>query len=179
MLTLADWFSLVRIPLGAAFLFVAEQRLLAIAVLVLAGISDVLDGWAARRWGTAVPGQPHRGDWLDPFCDKVFVAAMLAGIYVAHRPPPVLLLLVMTREILQVLSLLVYRLSPALRRGLHYNYRAHPLGKATTVTQFATALALLFDHPIAQPLAVASALLGLAAVAIYLNRARLLARANQ
>jgi cardiolipin synthase len=178
ILTLADWFSLARIPLGALFLVVAERLPLALLVLVLAGISDVLDGWAARRQPGQDVNQPHRGDWLDPFCDKVFVAAMLAGIYVAHRPPPVLLLLVVTRELLQVLSLVVYRLWPALRRGLRYNYRAHPLGKLTTVTQFATALALLFEHPVAMPLAVASSLLGVASVAVYLNRARVLARTD-
>ena len=177
MLTLADWFSLVRIPLGAVFLFVAHRLPLAIAVLVLAGVSDVLDGWAARRYLSKAIDQPHRGDWLDPFCDKVFVAATLTGIYVAHRPPAALLLLVVTREVLQVLSLVVYKISPSLRRGLNYNYRAHPIGKATTVTQFATVLALLFEHPIAQPLAVACAILGIATVAVYLNRARLLARA--
>jgi phosphatidylglycerophosphate synthase len=176
LLTLADWFSLVRIPLGALFLFVADRLPLAIAVLVLAGISDVLDGWAARRRQGEAADRPHRGDWLDPFCDKVFVAATLAGIYVAHHPPAALVLLVVTREILQVLSMLVYKLVPWLRRGLHYNYRAHPVGKVTTVTQFATALALLFEHPLSQPLAVACALLGIATVAIYLNRARLLAR---
>jgi cardiolipin synthase len=178
VLTLADWFSLARIPLGALFLLVAGRLPLALLVLVLAGISDVLDGWAARRLQGQAVNQPHRGDWLDPFCDKVFVAAMLAGIYVAHRPSPFLLLLVVTRELLQVLSLVVYRLLPALRRGLRYNYRAHPLGKVTTVTQFVTALAFLFDHPVAMPLAFASALLGMASVAVYLNRARLLARTN-
>ena len=144
----------------------------------MAGISDVLDGWAARRRHVSGPGVgPHRGDWLDPFCDKVFVVAMLTGIYVVHHPPVPLLLLVVTREVLQVLSLAVYRFSPTLRRGIHYNYRAHPIGKATTVTQFATALALLFDHPLATPLALASGVLGLATVVVYLNRARLLARA--
>jgi len=178
LLTLADWFSLVRIPLGVVFLFVAHRLPLALAVLVLAGISDVLDGWAARRRHVSGPGVgPHRGDWLDPFCDKVFVVAMLTGIYVVHHPPVPLLLLVVTREVLQVLSLAVYRFSPTLRRGIHYNYRAHPIGKATTVTQFATALALLFDHPLATPLALASGVLGLATVVVYLNRARLLARA--
>jgi cardiolipin synthase len=175
-LTLADWFSLVRIPLGALFLLVANRLPLALLVLVLAGISDVLDGWAARRQHGKDIDQPHRGDWLDPFCDKVFVAAMLAGIYVAHHPPAALLLLVVAREILQVLSLVVYRLLPSLRHGLKYNYRAHPIGKVTTVTQFTTAMALLFEHPLAQPLAVASALLGLVTVVVYLNRARILAR---
>jgi cardiolipin synthase len=98
LLTLADWFSLVRIPLGVVFLFVAQRLPLALIVLVLAGISDVLDGWAARRWSPAGEiDRPHRGDWLDPFCDKVFVAAMLAGIYIAHHPPVPLLMLVVTR----------------------------------------------------------------------------------
>jgi phosphatidylglycerophosphate synthase len=178
LLSLADWFSLVRLPLGVVFLFVAHRLPLAVAVLVAAGISDVLDGWAARRHSTpADDAEPHRGDWLDPFCDKVFVAAMLTGIYLAHHPPIPLLLLVVTREVLQVLSLIVYRFLPSLRRGFQYNYRAHPIGKATTVTQFATALALLFDHPLATPLALASAALGLTTVVVYLNRARLLARA--
>jgi cardiolipin synthase len=176
-LTLADWFSLVRIPLGVVFLFVAHRLPLAVTVLVLAGVSDVLDGWAARRQATAQQmAEPHRGDWLDPFCDKVFVGATLLGIYLVHRPPLPLLLLVVTREVLQVLSLVIYKFSPSLRRGIQYNYRAHPLGKATTITQFATVLALLFDHPLATPLALMAGVLGLATVVVYLNRARLLAR---
>jgi cardiolipin synthase (CMP-forming) len=174
-LTLADWFSLARIPLGAIFLFVAGRLPLALGVVVLAGITDVLDGWAARRRTGGVDPGPHRGDWLDPFCDKVFVFSMLAGIYVVHRPPPALLLLVMTREVLQALAFAVYKMVPSLRRGLRYNYRAHPVGKATTIAQFATATALLFEHPVAEPLALAAATLGIVTVAVYVNRARVIA----
>src|SRR5438105_444863 len=36
LLTLADWFSLVRIPLGALFLFVAGRLPFALGILVLA-----------------------------------------------------------------------------------------------------------------------------------------------
>ena len=99
-----------------------------------------------------------------------------AEVSALHHPPLPLLALVVTRELLQVVSLVIYKVSPTLRRGLHYNYRAHPIGKATTVTQFATALALMFDHPLATPLALAAGALGLATVGVYLNRARLLAR---
>ena len=60
-----------------------------------------------------------------------------------------------------------------------YDYRAHPLGKATTVMQFLTATALLFEEPAARPLAIATAAVGAASVAVYLNRARLLARADR
>jgi cardiolipin synthase len=177
-LTLADWLSLVRVPLGAVFLFVAGRLPLALAVLAAAGISDVLDGWAARRHRAPDDHGRHRGDWLDPFCDKLFVTAVLAGIYTAHHPSPILLVLVVTRELLQGLSLAVYKVVPSLRRGLQYNYRAHVLGKATTVAQFVTAAALLFEQPLARPLAVLCALLGVAAVAVYLHRARLLRAAR-
>jgi phosphatidylglycerophosphate synthase len=173
-LSLADWLSLARIPLGALFLFVAGRLPLALAVLTAAGISDVLDGWAARRHRRPGDHERHRGDWLDPFCDKIFVAAVLTGIYLAHRPPPALLLLVVARELLQGLSLIIYRLVPALRRGTPYNYRAHVVGKATTVAQFATAAALVLEHPLSRPLAVISAVLGVSAVLVYVNRARVL-----
>jgi phosphatidylglycerophosphate synthase len=177
-LTLADFLSLVRIPLGALFLFVAGRLPLALGVAGAAALSDVLDGWAARRHRPPGDQQPHRGDWLDPFCDKVFVTAMLVGIYVSHQPPAGLLLLIVTREILQGLSLVIYRVAPSLRRGAAYNYRAHALGKATTVAQFVTAAALLLDHPLARPLAVVCAVLGLATMAVYFNRARVLRAAR-
>src|SRR3954467_5258206 len=116
------------------------------------GVSDVLEGWAARRPRRPDDHQRHRGDWLDPFCDKVFVTAMLIGIWRVHHPPLSVLALVVTREMLQGVSLAVYRLVPSLRRGPPYNYRAHILGKATTVAQFLTATALVLDQPLSRPL---------------------------
>lgn len=174
-LTLADALSLVRIPLGVLFLFVAHRPLVALGVAVLAGISDVLDGWAARRYRKPGDDDRHRGDWLDPLCDKIFVTAMLGGIIVHHDPPPMLIALSLTRETLQMVSMVVYRLVPPLRR-MRYDYRAHPVGKATTVAQFLTASALLLRSPAAVPLAWLSALLGALAVGIYLGRARRIAR---
>jgi cardiolipin synthase len=168
----------VRIPLGVVFVLFAANPTVALGILVLAGVSDVLDGWAARRNRPPGDHSRHRGDWLDPLCDKLFVAAVLLGVYLAHRPPLTLLLLVLTRELLQTTSMLVYQAVPSLRRGLRYNYRAHPLGKATTVLQFITATALLYDHPAARPLAIATAVVGAASVAVYLNRARALARSG-
>jgi cardiolipin synthase len=171
-LTPADLLSLVRIPLGAIFLFVANRLPLALTVLAAAAASDVLDGWAARRQRPPADQGRHRGDWLDPFCDKVFIAAMLSGIYMVHHPPAKLLVLVVTRELLQSLALVIYKLVPSLRRGPPFNYRAHVLGKATTVAQFLTAAALLLDQPLSRPLAAACSLLGVATVLVYVNRAR-------
>lgn len=149
----------------------------ALVVLVLAAVTDVLDGWAARRFRPDEVTRPHRGDWLDPLCDKLFAGAVVVGLYAAHHAPLMLLLLTTTREILQVASLVVHRVVPSLRR-MAYEYRAHAAGKATTATQFLTALAFVLENPIARPLAVLSAVLGATAVAIYLNRARVLARSK-
>jgi cardiolipin synthase len=175
-LTVADWLSVVRLPLGVVFVFVAGRLPWAMGVLLAAGVSDVLDGWAARRLRDPADQGPHRGDWLDPFCDKIFVGAVLLGIYLTHRPPAALLLLIITRELLQVSMLAVYKAVPSLRRGPAYDFKANVLGKATTVLQFLTTGLLLLDQPVARPLAMACAALGLCAVAVYLNRLRLLRR---
>lgn len=172
---LADLLSLVRLPLAVLFVWAAARPAYALAVLAAAGVSDVLDGWAARRaQGTAID-LPHRGDWLDPLCDKIFVATVLAAVYVVYRPPAFLLVLTASRELIQLLAMVVYRVVPRLRR-LRYNFRANALGKVTTVSQFVTIAAFLLQVPVAALLALASGTLGILSVAIYLNRARTLAR---
>jgi phosphatidylglycerophosphate synthase len=176
-LTAADYLSLARIPLGIAFLLLASNTAVALAVLVAAGLSDVLDGWVARRRRPAQGEDPahHRGDWLDPLCDKLFVAAVAIGLYLTQRPPAWLLLLMMTREILQTISITFLRLVPALHaRSRDYNFRAHPVGKATTVVQFMTGAALVLDLPmrVSVPLAGLTAGLGVLSLAIYVDRLR-------
>jgi len=156
-------------------LLVASRLPLALTVLAAAAVSDVLDGWAARRHRPAADHERHRGDWLDPFCDKVFVAAMLSGIYVVHHPPVKLLLLVVTRELLQGCRWPSTRSSLAAPRASVQLPRAYP-GQGTTVAQFLTAAALLLDQPASRPLAVVCSLLGLATMLVYVNRARALPR---
>ncbi|MBS2018843.1 MAG: CDP-alcohol phosphatidyltransferase family protein [Deltaproteobacteria bacterium] len=64
--------SLSRLPLAVAFGFtVVSQPPLALTFLALAGLSDVLDGWYARRYGQAT----RTGAVLDAIVDKVFVLA--------------------------------------------------------------------------------------------------------
>jgi cardiolipin synthase (CMP-forming) len=170
-LSAADYLSLVRIPLGVAFLLVAARTELAFAVLAAAGLSDVLDGWVARRQGPPPDPRHHRGDWLDPLCDKLFVAAVAAGLYLVHQVPVWLLLLLVTRELLQTIAVTIMRLVPALHaRSRDYDFKAHPIGKATTVVQFATGAALLLGHALGRPLAILTAVMGIVSVTIYVGR---------
>jgi cardiolipin synthase len=180
--SVADYLSLVRIPLGVAFVLVAGDTLLAMTVLVVAGLSDVLDGWVARRQRAQGAGdegsdrgvsdrRQHRGDWLDPLCDKLFVVSVVTGLYLARRPPVLWLALLLTRESLQLVAMMALRLVPPLHRmSRDFDYRAHPIGKATTVMQFLALGALLIEHPLAGPAAWASAALGVMSVFTYVRR---------
>jgi phosphatidylglycerophosphate synthase len=178
--SLPNLLSLARIPLGVAFWGVlgptAERSLMAFPVMALAAVTDVLDGYLARRQA-ARAGDPERalaggaGAWLDPICDKLFVGSVLAAIVVRRHPPLWLVALILSRELIQLPLGIVYRFMPTLRRWLRYDFRASVLGKAATVAQFLAIAALILDHPSIAIFAVIAFLLGIAALADYMRRA--------
>jgi cardiolipin synthase len=172
LLTLPNALSLVRLPLGGLFWVTLARgparAELSFGVLAAAAVSDVLDGWVARRRGTPPAGM---GSWLDPICDKLFVGSVLAALYVERGAPLSLLALIVTRELLQLPMALVYRTSTTLRRWLRYDFRASLLGKGATVVQFAAVSAVLLDAAVAWRLAMLAFVLGLLALADYVRRA--------
>src|SRR4051812_6859545 len=105
--TPANLLSLSRLPLGLLFAVVLAAPWggdwLALLVLALAGLTDALDGRLARReqarrLGTAVnliESPSGTGSWLDPICDKFFVATVLGAIWYQSRPPLGLLALIL------------------------------------------------------------------------------------
>jgi cardiolipin synthase len=177
--SLPNLLSLSRIPLGAAFWLVlgpsARGSIWAFAVMVVAALTDVLDGFFARRHAQRVGGTPEpnggTGAWLDPICDKIFVGAVLAAIIVRRHPAPLLIVLVLTRELIQLPLGIAYRFIPTLRNWLRYDFRASVLGKAATVAQFLAIAALILDHPSIVAFAVVAFVLGIAALVDYVRRA--------
>jgi len=165
----ADLLTLSRVPLGMLFLWLVKEPWLGVALIAIAAVTDMLDGPVARRFSRNQKGR-HRGDWLDPLCDKLFVAFVLASLAWTFRAPVLLVLLVMLREILQVASLLIYAAVPPLSRRGPYNYRANRLGKLTTILQFTTAMVILFQRSDPWILAALSALVGAASLATYIWR---------
>lgn len=178
--------SLSRVPLGAAFWLTlgpsVEASHWAFAVLAVAAVTDVLDGHLARRQanragGAAEPGG-GLGAWLDPICDKLFVGSVLAAIIVRRQPQIALVLLIVTRELVQLPVGLVYRFFPALHRWLRYDFRASVLGKAATVAQFLAIGMLIINHPAIRVFACLAFVLGVAAVGDYVRRAVIIGKAR-
>ncbi|HUZ66564.1 MAG TPA: CDP-diacylglycerol--glycerol-3-phosphate 3-phosphatidyltransferase [Beijerinckiaceae bacterium] len=74
---------MMAVPVVVALLFWSDDfwmRWLALAVYVLAGITDFLDGWLARVWEQ----QSSLGRMLDPIADKLLVAALLLMLVADH-----------------------------------------------------------------------------------------------
>lgn len=166
--TLPNLLTLLRLPL-AALIWVAPANVLwLLALMVVAAGSDLLDGFLARRAGTAAESM---GAWLDPLCDKTFIVSLLVAVWVAHQPPVWMALVASAREVV-LLPLVVARFAvPRLRKG-GIPWRAMLLGKATTVAQFALFAAVLWDWRAGWlPLTLVCGALGLGAGVQYSLRA--------
>ena len=178
---LAHLLTLLRLPLAALFWAVVERPLAAIAVIAVAAFTDVVDGTVARlmrkaRGESEAPGLI--GAWLDPLCDKVFVVSVLAATWVTLDPPAYHLVAIAAREIVLVPLAIAYRVTPWLRARMHYDFRAGPVGKATTLLQFVAIVGVLFRQPWSGAVAWLAGAVGLVAAGHYVARGIRLARSG-
>lgn len=171
---LPDALTLSRLPMAVAVWFVVPWPWALMALMGLAALSDLLDGWAARSLGV----MGGRGAWLDPVCDKAFVVSLLAALMLQLAAPWWVFILIGAREIVQLPLMLAYRLVRVLRPRLRFNFRAGLPGKAATVAQFAAVAAVLLERAVVV-MAVGACMLGCLAVFYYLRRAAVLARADE
>lgn len=114
---LANLLSFSRIPLA---LLLLGPPPVAVSAIVAACLTDVLDGWWARRSGT----QSHFGTVLDPIADKVFVLFGLAVLQLGWFETCAFL----SREVALILYFLI-------RQG-RVQIKAFISGKVMTSLQF-------------------------------------------
>lgn len=158
--------SLSRIPLAAAFPFALGRPLAALAVLAAAGLSDVLDGWYARRFGQVTA----TGTALDPVTDKLFVTTVAVSLVVGGYFSIADVVLLSTREIGELPLVAWLALSHRARGRRVGHPSANVPGKLATALQFGTATAALFRMPHLEWLVDGAALVGLLAAASYWAR---------
>jgi CDP-diacylglycerol--glycerol-3-phosphate 3-phosphatidyltransferase/cardiolipin synthase len=134
--------TLSRVGFAVAFPFVAHRPLVALAVLVAAALSDMLDGWYARRFNRC----SVMGAVLDPITDKLFAVSVVVSLIVVGRLQLVWAALLFIRELVE-LPLTAWLALDARSKRVHADeLHANRLGKATTTLQFAAVAALLLDH---------------------------------
>jgi CDP-diacylglycerol--glycerol-3-phosphate 3-phosphatidyltransferase/cardiolipin synthase len=155
--------SLARVPLAAAFVCVASRPKAALVVLVLAGITDVLDGWLARKLAQATP----TGALLDGIADKVFVAAVVGVLAFTGRLSLPGIAMLTTREVGELPLALWVASSAKRRHALAGHPTANAPGKLATLLQFAAVASSLVAAPITGGLLIATAATGAASAILY------------
>lgn len=112
----------------------------AFLAFVVAGISDAVDGFLAKRfcWETEL------GAYLDPIADKLLIVCIFIALGVTHRLPSWLVILVVSRDVLIVIAVVLSWL-------LDHPTPMKPLAvsKMNTVVQIVLAGTVLADEAFA------------------------------
>src|SRR3989338_6704158 len=136
MLTLSNSLSLIRAPL--AFLFLQDNLYLRLVAIVLAMISDSIDGYFARRSKSV----SRFGAILDPAMDKFFVFFVLVILFVEGRIALWQIAAMLSRDFF----LCIYGvLMVAAGKWKTVVFRAIRWGKVTTALQFIVLIGLVLD----------------------------------
>ena len=140
-LTAANQLTLVRLMLVPCLVILVVYGFngWALIAFVVAGITDGLDGLIARRAGQ----RTSLGALLDPMADKLLLVStflvLTAPIDMANRLPIWLTVLVISRDVLIVLTVAVVNL--AIERRVFYPSK---LGKAATLVYIVTCAVTMF-----------------------------------
>jgi cardiolipin synthase (CMP-forming) len=106
----------------------------ALALLVVAGISDGLDGLLARR----LKQRTRLGEYLDPVADKLLLSTLFLVLSLVGKVPWKITVLVFSRDVGILITAAVLYATTSLR-----NFRPTFLGKANTTAQIATVVVVL------------------------------------
>lgn len=123
--TLPNGLSLLRLAGVPLFLWLVlgpQADGLAVLVLIVAGLTDWLDGYLARKWKQ----RSRMGQMLDPVADRFYILATLLGLAIRGIIPWWLVAILVARDF--VITLLV----PILRTRGYSSLPVHFLGKAAT-----------------------------------------------
>jgi cardiolipin synthase (CMP-forming) len=124
IVTVPNALSALRLLLVPVFgwLIVAGHDLTAVAVLMISGFTDYLDGTLARRWGQI----SRVGQLLDPAADRLYILTTLLGLGWRGIVPWWLVITIVGRDALLSLTI------PVLGRRGYGPLPVHFLGKAAT-----------------------------------------------
>lgn len=141
-LTLANQLTLLRMLLIPAFVILVVYGYLgwALVAFLTAGVTDGLDGLIARWSGK----KTSLGAWLDPMADKLllvtaFIVLTWPGLGLTNRVPIWLTVLVISRDVVIVLTVAVVNLAVGRR-----TFRPSVYGKFATAIYIVTCVIIIY-----------------------------------
>lgn len=101
----------------------SHNDMIVYGIAVVAYLSDIADGWIARRNNEI----SEWGKIIDPLADKVFVAVCVVALLLDQRMPMWYVAIVLARDFLILI------VGVSLRRSIHFVPPSNYLGKATVL----------------------------------------------
>ncbi|KIL36667.1 CDP-diacylglycerol--glycerol-3-phosphate 3-phosphatidyltransferase [Cohnella kolymensis] len=151
----------ILIPIFLALYF-NDYRITALLVVLLAGLTDFLDGYIARRRGQIT----MTGIMLDPLADKLMMLSVVIALLLGHMLPWSAVAVMAFREVGMI----------AFSAFFHFRgYKTVPanlLGKATTVVYYLAVVLLFLEQPGGVAVLWSGIALSFIASAIYLSKFR-------
>jgi len=145
---------------------VSGQMRIAFILFVVAGVSDGIDGFLAKRFQM----KSELGAYLDPLADKALIVSIYISLGIAMALPIFLVILVVSRDIMIVSAFLL-----SLLVGKPMPIRPLMVSKANTAAQIVLAVLVLAEQAFGFHVALASqlmialvAILTLLSIAFYL-----------
>lgn len=117
-----SFLRLAGVPLFVWLILGPHADAWAVALLMLAGFTDWLDGHLARAWQQT----SRLGQMLDPVADRLYIAATLISLAIRNLIPWWLVALLIAREVL------LFALVPLLATRGYTSLPVHFIGKAAT-----------------------------------------------
>ena len=143
-----SFFRLCLIPAIVWSYCVEQNYLLAGSVLIVSGLTDIVDGFIARKFNMV----SDLGKILDPIADKLTQAAMLLCLLLRFPLLWILLVLVLVKEIFMCITgLMVIK-----KTGSVYGAKWH--GKVATCLLYATMILHVFWNEITPVVSIVSTL---------------------
>lgn len=159
--------SASRIVLAAGFV-AADGGVLRLGIIGVAGLTDFLDGFVARR----VNATSRWGALVDPISDRFFALAAVATLLFDGLLTTPQYFALIARDLATAAGFVVAKATPSLRPA---DFKARWTGKAVTVLQFASlAAALVYREalPVLIALVVVASVASIADYTLALWRAR-------
>jgi cardiolipin synthase len=151
--------SLSRVVLAVAFI-VAHDANARLGIVLAAAVTDMLDGWLARRAGMV----SRFGALVDPFADRVFVLVAVSTFVYEGTLSTVQYFVMISRDLMTAVGFLVARSVSWLRP---VEFRARPSGKLVTVLQMIAFVVLLRRPDVVGPIIWAVGLASLYSIVDY------------
>ncbi len=135
----ANLFTLLRLTLVPFALraILTGQHKRALTLVLIAGLTDVIDGTLARHFGMAT----NVGAYLDPIVDKFFLSAVYISLAVVSAVPSWLVIEIFARDVLILLACGGAILFAGVR-----SFPPSVWGKASTFLQILCALSIMIGN---------------------------------